>query len=176
MSLYLKSVGRGANFLLNVPPDTRGLISKNDSASLMAFRELREGFSRTNLSYKKKVTVSAERTGYISKILTDGVQSSHWAPPNEQTTCWVEIDLESARSFNTIIIKEYLKLGQRVQSFVVEVWDGTQYREVTRGTTIGRKRILQFNSQAASKVKLTITASKASPVLSSIELYDAPVY
>ncbi len=176
MSLYIKSVGRGANFLLNVPPDTRGLISKNDSASLMAFRELRDGFSRTNLSYRKKVTVSSERVGYLSKILTDGAQSSHWAPPNDQTTCWVEIDLETAHTFNTIIIKEYLKLGQRVQSFVVEAWDGTQYREVTRGTTIGRKRILQFDSQTASKVKLTITASKASPVLSSIELYDAPVY
>ncbi len=176
MSLYLKSVGRGANFLLNVPPDTRGLISKNDSASLMAFRELREGLSRTNLAYKKKVTVSAERTGYLSKLLSDGFQSSHWAPPNDQTTCWVEVDLETAHTFNTIIIKEYLKLGQRVQSFVVEVWDGAKYREVTRGTTIGRKRILQFDGQTASKVKLTITASKASPVLSSIELYDSPVY
>jgi alpha-L-fucosidase len=38
--LYLQSVGRGSNFLLNVPPDTRGLIHENDSASLVGFRKL----------------------------------------------------------------------------------------------------------------------------------------
>lgn len=40
--LYLKSVGRGANLLLNVPPDRRGLISKYDSASLIEFKKLRD--------------------------------------------------------------------------------------------------------------------------------------
>jgi alpha-L-fucosidase len=38
-TLYLKSVGRGANFLLNVPPDTKGLFSANDSASLVGFKK-----------------------------------------------------------------------------------------------------------------------------------------
>ena len=38
--LYLKSVGRGANFLLNVPPDTRGRIHENDSVSLVGFQQL----------------------------------------------------------------------------------------------------------------------------------------
>ncbi|MBS1826435.1 MAG: alpha-L-fucosidase [Acidobacteria bacterium] len=37
MDLYYKSVGRGASFLLNVPPDRRGLIHEADAASLKAF-------------------------------------------------------------------------------------------------------------------------------------------
>lgn len=41
-SLYLKSVGRGANLLLNVPPDRNGLISNEDSTALVRFRKLRE--------------------------------------------------------------------------------------------------------------------------------------
>ena len=40
--IYLKSVGRGANLILNVPPDTRGLISSYDSAALMGFAKLRK--------------------------------------------------------------------------------------------------------------------------------------
>jgi alpha-L-fucosidase len=36
--LYLTSVGRGANLLLNVPPDKRGLIHENDSAALMELK------------------------------------------------------------------------------------------------------------------------------------------
>ena len=40
--LYLKSVGRGANLLLNVPPDRNGRICEQDSASLMGFMKLRD--------------------------------------------------------------------------------------------------------------------------------------
>ena len=38
--LYLRSVGRGASFLLNVPPDRRGLLHEKDVASLAEFRRL----------------------------------------------------------------------------------------------------------------------------------------
>ncbi|MFI5186732.1 MAG: alpha-L-fucosidase [Chitinophagales bacterium] len=40
--LYLKSVGHGANLLLNVPPDSRGRINEKDSAALVGFRRLRD--------------------------------------------------------------------------------------------------------------------------------------
>lgn len=40
--LYLKSVGRGANLLLNVPPDRRGRIHPTDSAALEGFAQIRE--------------------------------------------------------------------------------------------------------------------------------------
>ena len=176
MTLYTKSVGRGANFLLNVPPDTRGLIHEKDSAALMAFRQLREEFSRNNLALRKKVKVSDERAGYLPQALSDGVRFSYWAPPDSITNCWVELDLEIPTTFNTIILEEYIELGQRIRSFTVEAWDGTQYREISRGTTIGKKRILQFQTQMTAKIRVNITSSKASPVLSNIGLYNAPVY
>ena len=47
--LYLKSVGRGSNLLLNVPPDRRGLINENDSVALMAFKKLRDQNFSNNL-------------------------------------------------------------------------------------------------------------------------------
>jgi alpha-L-fucosidase len=40
--LYMKSVGRGANLLLNVPPDREGRISDEDSAALIGFKKLRD--------------------------------------------------------------------------------------------------------------------------------------
>lgn len=53
--LYLRSVGRGANLLLNVPPDRNGLISKEDSAALVGFKKLREEcFAKTvRISFAK---------------------------------------------------------------------------------------------------------------------------
>ena len=39
MQIYLNSVGHGATFNLNVPPDRRGLIHENDVESLRQFGE-----------------------------------------------------------------------------------------------------------------------------------------
>lgn len=45
--IYLKSVGRGGSFLLNVPPDRRGLLHENDVASLRGFGSiLRNTFAK----------------------------------------------------------------------------------------------------------------------------------
>lgn len=176
MSLYLKSVGRGANFLLNVPPDNRGLIHENDSAALMDFYRLRNKLSKTNLVLHSKVNVSSNRPGYLPGSLTDGSRKSHWAPKGGQTTCSIVIDMKTPQTFNTMVLEEYIELGQRIQSFSIEVWDGAQYQEVIAGTTIGKKRILQFAEHTSSKIRLLITGSKATPVIGEIRLYHAVVY
>lgn len=51
--LYLKSVGRGANLLLNVPPDRRGLFHSNDSAALVQFALMRLQAFEQDVSIKK---------------------------------------------------------------------------------------------------------------------------
>ena len=43
IDLYYKSVGRGANLLLNVPPNRQGLLQEEDVASLRDLRELPAG-------------------------------------------------------------------------------------------------------------------------------------
>ena len=176
MSLYIKSVGRGANFLLNVPPDTRGLIHEKDSAALMDFHRLRKELSKSNLVLHRKVNVSSNRYGYWPGSLTDGSRKSYWTPPEGQTTCSIVIDLNNSQTFNTIVLEEFIELGQRIQSFSIEAWDGTQYQQVGAGTTIGKKRILQFAERTSSKIRIMITGSKATPAIGEISLYQSAVY
>lgn len=176
MSLYLKSVGRGSSLLLNVPPDRRGLIHENDSAALMAFRKLRESFYEVNLALKSKVTVSVERPGFLPSLLTDGFRFSHWAPPTGMDTCSIIVEMETPQNFNTIVLEEYIEYGQRISRFAVDVWNGENYSELCKGTTIGKKRILQFPQVTGARVRVRITGSKAPPVLGEIRLYNAPVY
>lgn len=176
MNLYIKSVGRGANFLLNVPPDTRGLIHEKDSAALMEFGRLRKAFFKTNLVLLQKVTVSNDRKGYVPKHITDGSRLSYWAAPEGKTTCWIEIDMTAPKNFNTIVLEEFIELGQRIQSFDVQVWEGTGFKKIAVGTTIGKKRILQFETQASSKIRVVINQAKASPIISEIGLYNVPRY
>ena len=48
--LYLKSVGRGTSFLLNVPPDKRGLLHENDVQSLAGFGKILKATYANNLA------------------------------------------------------------------------------------------------------------------------------
>ena len=70
-----------------------------------------------------------------------------------------------------ILLQEYIKLGQRVKSFAVEVWKDNAWQKVAEGTTVGYKRILKIDPVATHKVKIKILDAKACPVLSNIELY-----
>ncbi len=176
MKLYLQSVGRGASFLLNVPPDRRGLFHQNDSAALVEFKRLKDEFYKENLALKEAASATSSRNGYPVSNLTDGNSKTHWAAPDENKTALIEIDLKSQRTFNSIVLQESIEFGQRIISFTVEAWDGTKYNEVAKGTTIGHKRIIQFPAQQSSRLRVTIKESKAAPVLNSIELYNAPDY
>jgi alpha-L-fucosidase len=63
--------GRGSTFLLNVPPDRRGLFTSFDSTALVEFKKLRdENFENTLL---KNAVISANVNGKVTKTkwLTD---------------------------------------------------------------------------------------------------------
>ena len=143
--LYLKNVGRGGNFLLNVPPNRKGLISAADSAALINFKKLRDAAFKTNVF--KGATVKNNK--------------------NE-----IEICLATTATFNTIQLQEQIKFGQRVISFEVQAGDSEgSLKKIASSTTIGRKKIIQFPTVTAKCIKVKITAAKASPVMGAIAGY-----
>ena len=72
------------------------------------------------------------------------------------------------------MLQEYIPLGQRVKTFSVEYWDGKDWQQVDRQTTIGYKRILRFPVVNAQKLRIHIEESLACPVLNAIGVYNAP--
>ncbi|MFM2146300.1 MAG: hypothetical protein RL732_1136 [Bacteroidota bacterium] len=176
MDLYLRSVGRGANLLLNVPPDRRGLIHENDSASLMDFRTKREAFYAHPLAQGAKVKAAVTRKGTTPAALTDGLAATFWAAPEDALQPWVEIDLGSPQAFNTVVLEEAIQFGQRVSAFTVSAGDGKNANVIAQGTTIGHKRILQFPEQVSSRIRIQFTGFKAAPVIKGIGVYRSAVY
>ena len=165
-NLYLKSVGRGATMLLNVPPDRRGLITQYDSASLIGFRKLREESFANNLLAKSFVIVKNSNTGKIVKTLTDYKQATY-----EKCTA-LSIQFKELTAINTVVLREPIQLGQRVISFsiVLKDADGNTIKEIA-GTTIGRKRIISFASVTAAKIEINIDNAKATPLISEVGVY-----
>lgn len=175
--IYYKSVGRNANLILNVPPDRRGHIAPEDSLALMKFREWREKSFDDNLAiYANSIEATNVRGGhskFAAHHLIDGNKNTYWATDDNITQASLTITFDKPIIFNNLLLKEYIQLGQRISSFNLEVWKNGQFVKVAEGTTIGHKRILRFPKQTTTKVRLNITASKACPVLSEIQLYEA---
>jgi len=175
MELYYSSVGRNSNLLLNVPPDKRGLLNEKDVASLIAFRDLREKEFANELAKGRKASASDVRgKGYGASNVNDGDPGTFWTTGDDHTTGELVIDLSPGTEVNRIVLQEYIKLGQRVQEFRVDAFSEGEWKPLLEGTTIGHKVIRKFPVINASEIRLSITKSKACPVISNIELYRAP--
>jgi alpha-L-fucosidase len=175
MDLYYASVGRNCNLLLNVPPDKRGLLHENDVRSLLAFRELREKEFGTELAEGKKTSASDSRgKDYRASNVVDGNPETYWTTNDDQTTGDITIDFGTETKVNRILLQEYIKLGQRVQEFKVEAFLNGEWKPVVEGTTIGYKVIRKFPVVKTNMIRLTISKSKACPVISNLELFLAP--
>lgn len=175
MDIYYTSVGRNSNLLLNVPPDRNGRIHRSDSIRLMEFRRAREEAFGENLIRGAVVKASDARRGYAAKNMTDGDYDTYWAAGDGIPNPHVEIDLKEPRTFDRLMIQEYIPLGQRVAEFGVEYRDESSgsWVPLVEATTIGYKRILRFPAVVASKIRIGFDAL-ACPVISEIGIYDSP--
>lgn len=83
-----------------------------------------------------------------------------------------EIALQRPVRFQTIGLQEDIAQGQRVERFTVEARQGTSWREIASGTTIGYKRLLRLPSPVtASHIRVRILQSRATPHLLRLSLY-----
>jgi len=172
--IYLNSVGRGANLILNVPPDRRGLVNEIDATSLLGWKKLIDERFKTNLALNKPAKASAFRGNspvYSADNISDGKKETYWATNDQENTGNLEVDLGENKLISYVLIQEYIQLGQRVKSFSVEVEKDGQWQEVAKGTTVGYKRILRINPVEAQKLRLVISDSKACPTISNLEVY-----
>ncbi len=69
---------------------------------------------------------------------------------------------------------ENIRIGQRIEKFSLEFWDGQEWKTITGGTTVGYKRLLRFDPVTANKVRLRIESSRLSPTLAEFGLYKQP--
>ena len=141
MEMYYRSVGHGAVLLLNHTPDTTGLIPESD---------VRRGAEFAAEVKRRFGTSFAETRGQGDVI---------------------ELTLDRPTSIDHVITMEDIAQGERVRKYVIEGWDGHQWKELCQGTAIGHKKIDRIESTEASRVRLRVTASAATPVIRKLAVY-----
>lgn len=185
METYYKSIGRNGTFLLNFPIDKRGLIHENDENEVIAFaKAVKEAFA-INIAKKVKVTASNVRGNskeFGASNVNDGNKDTYWATDDPVRTASLTIDFGKPQTMNRFLVQENIRLGQRIKSFTLEAFVNGEWKQLkdqlvldgSGTTTIGYKRIICFSTIPASKLRFTVTDSKACPVISNIEVYNAP--
>ena len=193
LKIYYNSVGRNSLLLLNVPPDNRGLIPAEDSLRLMKFRAALDSIFAHDLSKNiKNICVSnfrrvyePERTGncyswrntvfpepFCAFSTIDDDYDTYWATDDSVTTAWLELQFYQPKTFNRVLLQEYIPLGQRVEKFHIEVEDNNgNWRTIAEETTIGYKRIVLTETVTTKNVRIVIDQSRASIVLNRVGLF-----
>ncbi len=166
VDIYFSSVGRNAVLLLNVPPDTRGLIHENDVARLKEFREyLDEMLDEDILLNAVSVNKKAEKA-------VDGKAESYWEI--KELPAVAEFNLPEMKRFNVLSIQEFIEKGQRVEKFKVEAMVDGDWKEIANSTTIGYKKMLRFLAVETNQIRLTIEEARDGTLISNFSLYEAP--
>jgi len=177
LKIYYSSFGRNGTMLLNFPIDKTGRIHETDEkAALELAGAVKEAFA---VDLAKKMKASASNVRGKSKEFgadraLDGDKNTYWTTDDEVKTASLTIDFGTPRAFNRFLAQEYIQLGQRVKSFIIEAFVNGKWQQLDKQTTIGYKRILAFPTVTASKLRFMITDSKASPVISNVSVYNAP--
>jgi alpha-L-fucosidase len=168
--LYLKSVGRGANLLLNIPPDRRGLIHENDSASLMEFKKLRDQSFKENLLQDAKAYWEINEEAFLKDSVTYRVfdkKSNAYGINNQGFT----VQLSKPKLVNCIVLKEAIHLGQTVEKFKIVLFNREEPVGEIDGTTIGRKRILSFPAKTITSFKVYLADRFGNDNVSGVAAY-----
>ncbi|TFE27208.1 alpha-L-fucosidase [Cohnella luojiensis] len=171
LEVYYRSVGGNAAFLLNLPPDKRGLIHENDARRMRELgQKIRETF-RNDMCLEAAVVASHEDAMHPAVNLLDGKRDSFWCPPEGAEQAEIIIDLQREKSFDRIVLMEHIRAGQRIESFELAWKDGDDWKPLDRGTVVGYKRICRFGEVSARYIRLSVTASRWQPTLESIQIY-----
>jgi len=148
VGLYFTSVGRNSKLLLNVPPTREGLLGDVDVSRIAGMRAKLDSLFSNNVG-------AATRTS--------------WRPSAKGGV--LDIDLGDTRRFSIADLREDIRQGQTVASYVLEREREGAWQAVCEGTTIGYRKLDRFDAVEARRLRLTIREAVDLPRGVSFSLY-----
>lgn len=178
LHIYYSSVGHNSLLLLNVPPDTRGLIHENDAARLMEFRKALDDIFNVDISDGAKVEATDVRgRRFAAENVLDDDYDTYWTAGDDVRQASLIIRFDEPETFNRVMLQEYIPLGQRITDFNIEIpGNDGEWVRLAEATTVGYKRIVLTDMVTAEALRINITGSLAVPVLNEIGVYRDDIF
>ena len=172
IEIYMNSVGGNATFLLNVPPDKRGLFHENDMARLRELGDfLRRCFQHDLMPEAEGIAAPEGEKGHEAVCLAADDERFYF-PSGSGLSIDISVQWKQPRNVRYAVIREHLPMSQRIERF--EVWAGRREdaRMLYRGTTVGNKKIVPLGDCRTDMITLRITDSRETPALERLAFYD----
>lgn len=168
VDIYEKSVGGNATFLLNIPPDRRGLFCEADVQRLKELGNAIRDMKAVNLAPEAEIRADSIEKGHeVQSLLSD--DDSWYAP--EGSTCEITFTWPEEKTFRRVIMKEAIAHSQRVEGYAVDVLRGGEWVTAAEGRVIGYQRIVHLTETTARAVRVRITDSRVQPLLKMVGIY-----
>jgi alpha-L-fucosidase len=166
LTTYDETVGHGAQLMLGVAPDRRGLLPDSDVARLEEFgAALRERYGH-NLALGH-AAVSPE----VAAALDDN-PGTFWSAPAGSHHSMFEVSFPSPITSNRALTMEWLNDGQRIQKYSIDIWTGNAWKTVASAEAIGHKKIDSFPAVTAARIRLNILSSTDAAAIREFQLYN----
>src|SRR5277367_5821380 len=165
LSIYDDTVGHGAQLMLGLAPDRRGLLPDSDVARMEEFgKALRERYGH-NLALSH-----TPNSPEVSAAL-DGNPDTFWSAPDHSNHSTLEVAFPAPITFNRTLTMEWLNAGQRIQKYSIDVWNGSEWKTVASAQAIGHKKIDIFPPVTASRIRLNILSSSDGAAIREFQIY-----
>jgi len=159
MGIYEMSVGRGANFLINIGPDRHGLLPAPDAARLLEF----------GARLKARYGAPVRAFGAMERPAANEwrIQVPGFAPERGGGEGRPEL-------VNRVVVMEDLTEGEAVEEFAVyahlPAYSGKRIC-LYRGGTIGHKAICVFPTVRTARISVEIAKSRGEARLRDLKAY-----
>ena len=144
VQLYFTSVGRNSKLLLNVPPTREGLLHQTDVARLGGMRERLDALFATDYARGRRLRTTGSGAGVTL----------------------FEMDLGQSMPVSLVSLREDITRGQAVSRYDVTGSDGVRelslggpWKSLSRGTTIGYRKLDRFPPVQVRQVRVIIQES-----------------
>jgi alpha-L-fucosidase len=168
LDVYDKTVGRGAQLMLGLAPDRRGLLPDSDVARLEEFGAALKKRAGNNLALEHAAT-SPEVAAAL-----DGDRDTFWSAPTGSHHALLEVKFDKPVSFDHTVTMEWLNDGQHVEKYAIEVWNEARGKwvRIAGGEAIGHTKIDSFARVTASRVRLNILSSTSEAHIREFQFFD----
>ena len=168
LETYDKTAGRGAQLMLGLAPDSRGLLPDSDVKRLAELGDALRKRSQNNLALHR-LRESAEASAAV-----DGDPNTFWSAQPGAHRGEIEVQFDRPVTFDHAVTMEWLNDGQHVQKYAIEVWSDAdqKWKPLAEGQAIGHEKIDTFPSTTAKRVRLNILSSTEPAQIREFQLYD----
>lgn len=141
MEMYYKSVGRNSTLIMGLTPNPDGLMPKPDVKRLKEWGD----------EIKRRFQISIASTSGKGNRIT--------------------LKFSTPSLINHVIIQEDIQKGERIRSYQIEGLVDGKWQIITKGESVGNKRIEQFETVKVSRIRLKVLKFEREPQIKNLSAY-----